>query len=296
MPATADSKILATIIKAMEDEENDPLTPLIDRYFIMREKYPDRRIRTYELDLQNRPRPLGRLSPSSLCGCERQAALKFLGVEGKKRLDPDTEAIFDDGHWRHHKWQARFRDMEAVLGRKRFRCYSIEEQIKIPKLYISGHLDALIGMRYQGEMESWVVDIKGINEFGFKAILGSQKPKDEHVLQLLAYMRRKKCRRGILLYENKMTQATMVFVVRFTEERWTEVQQWSRSVLKQLKNRTLPSMHPECDHGSFLYGKCPFRKLCWGNKTGAALERMAFADFPGVEELWRIGLEIEQNV
>src|SRR5690349_12777163 len=99
----------------MEDEEHDPLTPLVDRYFSMRVKYPEKRIRDYGLDLQDRPRPLGRLSPSALCGCERQAVFKFIGMDGRKRINPDTEAIFDDGHWRHHKWQARFRDMEAVL-------------------------------------------------------------------------------------------------------------------------------------------------------------------------------------
>lgn len=293
MPATADSRILASIIKAMEDEEHDPLTPLVDRYFIMRAKYPERRIRAYDLDLQERARPLGRMSPSSLCGCERQAVFKFVGMDGRKKLNPDTEAIFDDGHWRHHKWQARFRDMEAVLGKKNFRCYSIEEQTRMPKLFISGHLDAEIGMHYQGEMERWVVDIKGINSFGFKAILGAQKPKEEHVLQLLAYMRKKKCRRGILLYENKENCATQVFVVRFSEERWEEVKLWTRGVVKAMRKKRLPDMHPECDNGSFLYDKCPFRRLCFGNATRAKLERLTFTDFPGVEALWELGIELE---
>lgn len=297
MATGPNTKILDNIMKNMMSEDHDPLSPLIDRYLIRRERpeYAHLRIPQYTLDLKERPRPLGRLSPSGLCGCERQAVFKFLGVEGKKKLDPDVMLIFEDGHWRHHKWQWMLSEMESILGSENFRCLSIELPIRIGSLYVAGALDALVEIRYRGGMERWVIDIKGINSFGFQDVYGKQQPKKEHVEQLIAYMKAKKCRRGALLYEDKNSNRYVVFVIEFSEEEWKVVKKWCKRVTKFIRHRELPRIHPECDNGSFLYEKCPYKGLCFGTKTEASVERLAFRNFTSLDDLWQQGLEIEEN-
>src|SRR4051812_24849656 len=195
-----DVGVLSQLIKHMSMEEQDPLTPLIDEYLIERDSSPTR-LTHYNVPLVARGRPGGRLSPSSIGGCRRQAAFKFLGVDGTRKLDPESELIFDDGNWIHHKWQARFRDMEAVLGAKRFKVLGIEKGITIPDLYIAGSYDALIkinGKRY-------MIDFKSINSHGFGYVYREHKPKDAHIKQLITYCVAKNCKRGMLVYDCKDT-------------------------------------------------------------------------------------------
>lgn len=287
MAATPDTKILANIVKHMKASDDDPLTPLIDEYLIKRlkPKYQKDRLQEVTIPVAGRPRPPGRLSPSTICGCERQSALTFLGVEGRKRIDPDTELIFEDGVWRHHKWQTMFLDMERVLGSDRIRVLSIEEPVKIGKLYVAGHLDVHIAIFVNGEWIEIVIDIKGANSYAFENAYRTRRPDPKYVRQLLSYMRAKRCQRGILLYDSKDKNRYYVFSVEFSDTDWKEVRAWCKRVIGQIESRRLPPMHPECDNGTFLYNKCPFRNLCFG-KSLKQIERLAFEGFTSVDDLW----------
>lgn len=297
MAGRGNAKILDNIVKSMKNEDADPLSPLIDRYLIRRTKpeYRHLRLEGHEIDLKDRPRPLGRISPSSLGGCERQAVFKFLGVQGKVRLDPDLEMVFEDGHWRHHKWQAIAIEMERILGKKTFQCLAIEEPVQMDKLFVAGNLDIHCLVKYRGELEPWVIDIKGINSFGFQDLLAKQAPKEAHVMQLLGYMAAKKCQRGALLYECKNTNRRQIFVIRFSDEEWAETRKWCKRVIRRIKYTELPRRHVECDSGTFLYEKCPYRGLCFGNKTDAQIEREVYKGFTSIEDLWEQGLQLASD-
>lgn len=298
MPSTADTRILANIVRHIQDEEVDPLTPLIDEYLLKRNlpKYRSKRLKEYSFDTEDRPRPGGRLSPSSLCGCERQAAFKFIGVEGVRRVDPNVELIFEDGHWRHHKWGYIFRDMEAVLGRRRFRVISIEEPIVIPSLYVAGSLDAVIAIKIDGKWRRYVVDFKGANSFAFERAYRDRAPDPTYKKQILAYLKGRKIKKGILLYDSKNTSEPNVFVVPMTAGAWAEVKLWCKRIIEQLEGQKLPPMHPECQNGNFLYGKCPFKGICYGKLSDRQIRREVYVDFPGVDAMWERGhREIEEH-
>jgi hypothetical protein len=289
---------LASIVKHVQNEEQDPLTPLIDEYLLKRNlpKYRDRRIKSYSFDTEDRPRPGGRLSPSTICGCERQAALKFIGVEGKKRVDPDLELIFEDGHWRHHKWGYIFRDMEKVLGRKRFRVISIEEPIIIDGLYVAGSLDAVIEIKVGNKWIRYVVDFKGANNFIFEKTYRDRAPNPTYKKQLLTYMRAKKIKLGILLFDSKDKNKFYVFVIRFTDKDWAEVRMWCRSVIRQIENEKLPPKHPDCKNGTFLANKCPYRGFCFGKLSDRQIRQEVYVGFPGIKKQWAKGhAEIEAH-
>jgi hypothetical protein len=53
-------------------------------------------------------------------------------------------------------------------------------------------------------------------------------------------------------------------------------------------------MHSACDRGRFLYGKCPFADLCFGNHSPSEIERLAYDGFTSTQEMWeRHLLEVE---
>jgi hypothetical protein len=284
-----DAAILSRLVKNLKRRDSDPLTPLIDEYLLKRSGAA-RRLERYEIPLVERARPGGRLSPSSLCGCERQAALRFLGVRGRRRLDPDTQLIFDDGNWRHHRWQSMFLDMEQVLGIERFQVLSIEEQVRIPGVYISGSLDITVLI----DGDTWVIDFKGINDYGFTRVTSMDEPIEEHVQQLTAYMRAKMCRRGMLIYDNKNNQQYRIYTVPFNRDVWNKVRSWCRRVLRDIENQRLPAKHPECHAGNFLYERCGYAQLCYGQKDTEEIRRLAYKDFDGIDAAWQAGLEAER--
>lgn len=295
--SAGDKKILASLVKKMKQADEDPLSHLIDRYLIERElpKNRHKRIDTHTISLKPNVRPLGRISPSSIGGCQRQAVLKFLGVEGQKRISPESQLIFEDGHWRHHKWQAIAIEMEQILGSSVFQCLGIERAVQFQSLYVAGALDIHCAIADRDEMIEWVIDIKGINKFGFNDIVMGGEPKEAHVLQLLSYMRAQKVRRGMLLYDCKDDQRTKIFTIRFSAQQWTKVSEWCEGVISDLKYEQLPPVDSACDNGTMLYERCPYRKLCFGRYTGAQLERMAYSRSPGVDALWKEGLRLEQE-
>lgn len=295
--SAGDKKVLANVIRNMQKREVDPLTPLVDRYLIERvqPKNRSKRITNWSIDLKDVVRPLGRISPSSVGGCERQAVFKFLGTEGVHTVKPETQMIFEDGHWRHHKWQAMFTEMEAILGPDTFQCLSIEERVTHKELHIAGALDAHIAIFDRGEMVDWVVDIKGINKWGFADVYSAQEPKEAHVKQLISYMRARRVRRGMILYDCKDDQRTKVFTIKFSSREWAEVAEWCERVIDAVDQQRLPPMDSECNKGTFLYEKCPYRRLCYGSQTAAEVERETFISAPSVKALWREGLRLEKE-
>lgn len=278
-----DTQILSGIIKRMKKRDEDPLSPLIDRYLIDRVRSKSR-LEQYTVPMLSRRRPPGRLSPSTISGCIRQAAFVFVGVRGRLKIDPDREMRFVQGDWIHHKWAALFLDMEQVLGEEIFRVLSIEETVHIPRLYISGTLDFRLYIEGMGEI---VVDIKSIHERGFFYVVRQAAPKEEHARQAMTYARASRVKKAILLYENKNNQQYRTEPVTRTAEIWTEVEDWCKKTIAYMERRELPPMHVECNHGSFLWEKCPFSHICFGNQTEEVIEGKTYHNFPGVRQAYR---------
>lgn len=287
MPAS-DNRVIARMLKNMQEAtEGEPLSEAIDNYLLKRDK-SHRRLRRHVITMVPRHRPAGRFSPSSLGGCHREAVFKFLGVKGKRRLDPDLELIFEDGNWRHHKWQALFLDMQKVLGRKNFRVVSFESDAILPDLYTAGSLDVhlvIAGVHY-------IIDIKGINDFGFKRVCVDQvAPMPKHITQLTAYMKAKKIRRGIILYENKDKNHVKCFFVEYNKKDWRETVEWVETAVTALDNRRLPPKHPDCNRGQFAYRRCIFAGLCYGPMSHDELQKKSFKKFVSIDKSWEDGMQ-----
>lgn len=285
-----DRKILATLVRNMKRRGSDPLRPLVDAYLIERVAAADR-YETPPYSLRPPVRPGGRFSPSDLCGCERAAGFKFLGMESRKRINPDRELIFDDGNWRHLKWESIFHDMERVLGSDRCHVVAIETRVMFPELYVAGALDAILMLRPTARSPrlKWLIDIKGINSRGFQHIIRNDAPIDKHVKQVVAYLRATGCKRGLLWYENKDTQETKAFIVRDDDDAWLEVESWATAVIHALNQRWLPPMHPECVRGTLTFERCPYARHCFGAVDDDDVRDLAYDGWQGIEAAWDQG-------
>lgn len=287
MVASAKSSMLAKMVKRAKARKRDPLRPLLDEYLLTREDSPTRFLRPPFDDLTERPRPPGRISPSSIGGCQKRAVFKFLGVKGFMKIDPDLQLIFDDGNWRHLKWGWTFYDMEAVLGKEKFEVISMEEDVSYDPLYVAGSLDTVV--RINGK--KWVVDFKGANLYTWTDAFMNNEPKVDHIWQLMLYMKARRIRRGLLMYENKNNQEVKVFVVEFNDDDWSEVVRWIKPVIKKLRERRLPQMDHECTKGSRMEQQCPFSKWCYGGDSHQVQERKAYKDFPGIDQQFERSFE-----
>lgn len=297
MPTKPDVSILSRLVKNLQRRGEDPLRPYIDEYLMQRDRVSSaQRLREYLIDMVPRPRPPGRLSPSTIGGCQRAAVFKFIGVRGRRRIDPDTELKFDDGNWRHHRWQATFKDMECVLGAEHFQVLGIEEPVIYPKLYIAGNLDARLLLEQERHI---VVDVKGINDAGFQRVMSDDAPLEPHRRQVVTYGQSVEHELAppehYLLYDNKNNQLTKGFVVEETAALWKGVRQWCKEVLAFLDRRRLPPKDIECSSGSFLYEKCPYSRLCFGRHDSTELQEMTYKNFNGTRVHWRRANELPQS-
>ena len=287
MAVRTDKAILGDLVKHILEEGTDPLTPVVDRYLTYRElpEYRDQRVQEVTLPMIPRERPAGRLSPSSVCGCQRQAVLKFVGMQGRKKMDPRTELIFEDGNWRHHKWQFMFSDMAALFPRK-FRLNGIEVPIRNDQLYVAGRLDADVEIYTGGQWTRYIVDFKGANSWAYDSVFRKHEAKVEHLLQLACYMKARGVRKGLLLYDSKDQNDFIVYTVTLDKEKWRKIRRWCEDVIRQMDRQQLPPIHPDCHNGNFLFGRCMFKDLCFGKISSQQLEKKAYRNFEGVQELW----------
>lgn len=287
----SESRVLSSLVKRIKNKDEDPLSHLVDEYLITRDNSPNR-LKKYTINVPYIMRPPGRIGASTVAGCLRQAAFTFLGVRRKKKINPDREMMFDDGHWRHHRWQAMFLDMQEVLGEDRFKVLSIEESVKFPEIYTVGHLDARVEIEDFGET---VIDIKGANQWAFSYVIMNNRPDPTHAKQLNTYIKGKDIPIGFILYDSKNDQRTRICAVENDKAIWAEIEGWCIEVIDYLESLRLPPKHPDCNRGKFLYENCPFAYICFAGKSDKAIHRYMYRDFPGVKKLWKIGNKMERE-
>lgn len=259
----------------------DPLTPLIEKYFFIRQSSAERAI-SEAMSVVPPHRAIGRFSPSSMGHCHRKDAFAYMGVRGKKpKLTTEQELIFEIGTWTHRMWQMFFRDMEKVLGSNVFRVIAIEGFCKVDQFHIAGRCDvhaSIKGMPY-------IIDIKTIRDSGFQEIMTSSTPYKDHVEQLTRYMYARKIVYGILLYLNKNDQRYKIFQVNFDKTIWTASAKWANTTLNYLRQEMLPPRSEECSPDNAMGKNCAWCTLCWEKQRKTQIRKL-YEGKPTADEIW----------
>ena len=170
-------------------------------------------IKTLEDRLQKIPRPSkgGMFYPSIVSSpCDRYVYLAFNGLMPPNPIAANVRRIFDCGDYLGYRFSKYFKDMGMLVAE--------EQPTKLASPPISGRYDFLIQHEVYGQT---IVELKSINDKGFKALITA--PKTDHYLQLQIYLNILNIEHGIVLYENKNDQQIKCFDVSKNVDVWEQL-------------------------------------------------------------------------
>lgn len=191
----------------------------------------------------------GSFSPSQLDTCKRKQIFSFLGVSRISLSEnPTLAAIFNDGKWRHIRWQANLLAAQVIE--------EIEYSFFNKSLRYRGSLD--------GYKDGLIIEAKGTSALNYVVKRG--KPNPEHELQGAGYFV------GIpeadqisFIYECKMSQRWEEF--NYPRERFEDLINKVNRILQFLnesvESKTLPEILRGCKKESGkTFKECPYKNNC----------------------------------
>lgn len=206
----------------------------------------------------------GAFHPSSVTSCMRSQVFGFLGVPPKRVISPGLQNIFNDGTWRHARWQITLLSAGILTA--------VEVPIDYPPLRISGSLD---GINDQREFD---LEFKGINQWQYESI--KSEPRPEHIIQKHAYWLYGPYdwHIGSLIYENKGTSQYHEHIVRWDQKIADVVHKVVEELNEHVNDETLPPVLAECkaEEGETWKG-CPYAYVCKRVKTYDQGEELSLA-------------------
>jgi hypothetical protein len=151
-------------------------------------------------------------SGSSAGACLRAQEFGYLGIAPAVEQLPDVDliCIFNDGKWRHLRWQANLLAANILT--------EIEvSQSWIPKRS-EGSMDGIGVVPDNHPNLDWRglefgFELKGVNGFQFAKLVKKELPKDEHLYQVDRYFLTSGVDLFVVLYECKLTQRTHEWVL-----------------------------------------------------------------------------------
>jgi len=157
--------------------------------------------------------------------CPRNVYFSMKGYP-KKAKEGRTLRIFDRGDIIHQ------RIMSVLLGIPEVRVVSSEVDIPSKELF-HGRADAVISI----ESNLYVVEIKSSGDFKFRKLTS---PEDAHKKQVQLYMHYFKIPYGIVIYENKNTQAMKEFEEKYDPKLCKKIISEFEELKYQIENEIMP--------------------------------------------------------
>ena len=180
-------------------------------------------------------------SASGAGGCLRAQELQFLGIPGAP-IDAQLQNIFNDGKWRHLRWQAELLasgllvDVEYPLTWGAMRSRGTMDGIgQVP--------DTHARSRWRGA--SFGFELKGISTFQF-AKAKEAGGLEHHRRQVHRYFLMGGFDLFVMVYEDKTTQAWFEVVVEPDPQLLKESRQELDALNAAIERRRLHDMLPEC--------------------------------------------------
>lgn len=234
--------------------------------------YPDDVVKLIQKEMTKVQRDRrGSFSGSSAGSCLRAQEFGFLGVFPPIEAQPSTDllAIFDDGRWRHLRWQANLLSAR-ILDR-------IEVSLSWPAKLSEGSMDGAGTVRDDHPNRRWRgkefgIELKGVNGFQFSRIIKSRNPQptDKHLEQVDRYLLASGFDLFVVLYECKLTQQTYEWVIERDEDRIDESREELDALNEAVANKML---HPQL-------------RSC-SKRMGPSWASCSYAGKGGICEQWR---------
>jgi hypothetical protein len=192
-------------------------------------------------------------SASSAGYCERAQVFGFYGAEAPSP-DPQLAAIFNDGKWRHIRWQALLLTAEILDD--------IEEALRWNRMLQRGTMDGIGHVPDDHYRKDWRgkqfgFELKGVNAFQFDAHK-KNGPTEKHLKQIHRYFLISGLELFSVVYENKSTQEPYEWVIEPDPVRMDEERQEVANLKEAIDTQTLPPMLPECVAHKATWKKCNY--------------------------------------
>lgn len=202
----------------------------------------------------------GRFGASSRGMCHRRQVFGFLGMPSAQMIDPETQNLFNDGKWRHLRWQMMAMQAGALTH--------VEYPYAYPKLRVSGSMDGL------NSYEKFGFELKGDRNMA-RTMDGLP---DAHDQQMQTMMMATGWDRFSYIIEDKSSQNWREMIVRPDPVVMRQIRDELEVLNEHVDDRVLPEVLPACRAKEGPYRSCPFARQC--------LERdrthgRYFPDYPG---------------
>lgn len=184
---------------------------------------------------------------SALTGCQRAQVFGYLGLPPKSRkLQPEQINMFNDGTWRHMRWQVTLLMAGIVTG--------IEVPVATPARRFAGSIDAV------NDIERWMLELKGTSMFAQVRQYGALP---HHIRQVHGYLfARDDLEDAVIVYEDKQTNAWHEIIVPRDPKIMKQIGNILDELNEAVDTETLPDILDECQYGEGAYLQCPYAYAC----------------------------------
>lgn len=194
---------------------------------------------------ESKPRS-GAFHPSQLYQCKRAQVYGYYGAESVREFNPQLQNIFNDGHFRHLRWQVTL--LEAGL------LTDIEVPVHDPVRRIEGSMDG-VNMK-----ENWMFELKGTSQFKQVQQKGALPA---HIKQVHAYLLVSGIPEAVILYEDKSNQQWAEISIQRDENIIDEINEILDELNDAIDNNTLPERLHDCENQSgATYNSCQYASIC----------------------------------
>lgn len=249
---------MGDILKAVRNHDLI-ITPTLNQHLMQHgdDPLPEDIAQLIYEQLVTKPRDRSRsFSASSAGDCYRAQELGFLGIPQVGAIDPRLANIFNDGKWRHLRWQAMLLHAGLI------------EAIEVPhwwrRMLSRGTLDgkgtvsddhprtAIRGMEFGFEL-------KGTNPFTYaKAVKQEKDIMAKHKRQIARYLLMTGYDLWVTIYENKATNEWFEWVEFPDDEYMDEQRQELQELVDAIQSRKLHDMLPQCKIRQGAFHDCGF--------------------------------------
>lgn len=186
----------------------------------------------------------GRFGASSRGTCLRKQIFVFLAMPSGQIIDPDLQNLFNDGKWRHLRWQ--------MMGVQSGALTHAEWPVALPKYRLTTSLDGLnshdsFGFELKGD-RNWTRVMDGVPQ--------------AHGLQIHTMMLATGWDTFVYVIEDKSSQQWREIIVHRDPKVITQVVEELEVLNEYVEDRKLPPILPACASKEGPYRSCPFAAQC----------------------------------
>jgi hypothetical protein len=241
---------LSATIKRIKSNNTKIISPRIDKWLIDHPegvRVPPEMMPLVEqlLSMPNSDRS-GRFGASGRLRCERRQVFDHLGMPGLRAHNPQLQNVFNDGTWRHIRWQ--------IMGLLAGVFTEVEAVHKLPQYSLKVSLDA------QNTDEGWGMELKGMS---YMQKFLSEGLSDYHNGQVHTMFIATGFERFIFVAEHKMSQDFKELVITPDPKWMRRVKEELNHLADAMEDKKLPEPLAACKaHKGDDYRDCPYSSRC----------------------------------